>query len=74
VYAEALEYPEEVFAEDVRLEAELGVDSVKQIELLTRVSQNYGLPPRDGDFRLTTYDTMGKIVDYVHAALLAKST
>ncbi|MEU5696179.1 acyltransferase domain-containing protein [Actinosynnema sp. NPDC020468] len=64
-YATALEYPEEVFTEDVLLEAELGVDSVKQVELLTRVSQQYGLPPRGSDFRLADYDTMGKIVDFV---------
>jgi len=67
IYSDALEYPDEVFTDDVLLEAELGVDSVKQIELLTRVSQRYGLPPRESGFRLSDYDTMGKIVDYVHA-------
>ena len=32
-YATALEYPVEVFIEDVELEADLGVDSVKKTEL-----------------------------------------
>ncbi|MCI2416140.1 acyltransferase domain-containing protein [Saccharopolyspora sp. K220] len=64
MYSDALEYPEEVFADDVELEAELGIDSVKQVELLTRVSETFGLPtPTDG-FRLADYDRMGKVVDY----------
>ncbi|MFH9672312.1 acyltransferase domain-containing protein [Streptomyces sp. NPDC017405] len=68
-YAEALEYPEEVFTEDVLLEAELGVDSVKQVELLARVTKHYGLPPREAGFRLASYDTFGKVVSLVHANL-----
>lgn len=64
MYADALEYPEEVFTDDVELEAELGIDSVKQVELLTRVSEAYGLPVREGGFRLSDYHTMGKVIDY----------
>jgi acyl transferase domain-containing protein len=70
-YAEALEYPEEVFTEDVALEAELGVDSVKQTELMARVSENYNLPPRPADFRLSDYPTMGQIAEYVYDKLPA---
>ncbi|MBH5337824.1 acyltransferase domain-containing protein [Streptomyces pactum] len=69
LYAEALEYPEDVFEDDVQLEAELGVDSVKQVELLSRVSSRYGLPPRDSGFRLADYNTMGRITDFVLAQL-----
>ncbi|HWI62704.1 MAG TPA: acyltransferase domain-containing protein [Symbiobacteriaceae bacterium] len=66
-YAEALEYPAEVFTEEVALEAELGIDSVKQTELMARVSDKYGLPPHPADFRLSNYPTMGQIVDFVYA-------
>ncbi|PWK13931.1 acyltransferase domain-containing protein [Tumebacillus permanentifrigoris] len=69
LYAEALEYPEEVFTEDVALEAELGVDSVKQTELMARVSEQYNLPPRQADFRLSDYPTMGQITDFVHSMM-----
>ena len=68
MYAEALEYPEEVFTESVELEAELGIDSVKQTELLGRLSEKYNLPPRPADFRLSNYSTLGKVVDFVQAA------
>jgi malonyl CoA-acyl carrier protein transacylase/acyl carrier protein len=65
LYAAALEYPEEVFTSEVELEAELGIDSVKQTELLARVSEQFGLPPRPSDFRLADYNTLGKVVDFV---------
>jgi acyl carrier protein len=68
MYAEALEYPAEVFTEDVKLEEDLGIDSVKQTELMARAAERYGLPQPPLDFRLGDYDTMGKLVDYVAAA------
>jgi acyl transferase domain-containing protein/acyl carrier protein len=69
IYSEALEYPEEVFTDDVLLEAELGVDSVKQVELLSRVTERYGLPADNGNFWLADHDTMGKIIDAVHGVM-----
>jgi malonyl CoA-acyl carrier protein transacylase len=67
MYAEALEYPEEVFTEHVELEGELGIDSVKQTELLARISERYQLGERPLDFRLSNYATFGKITDFVFA-------
>ncbi|MFC9943261.1 acyltransferase domain-containing protein [Streptomyces pratensis] len=69
LYAEALEYPEEVFTPDALLEAELGVDSVKQVELLARASQHYGLPARASGFRLADYDTLDRIVRLIGSEL-----
>ncbi|MFD0383278.1 acyl carrier protein [Streptomyces stramineus] len=69
LYAEALEYPEEVFTPDALLEAELGVDSVKQVELLARASQHYGLPARGSNFRLADYDTLDRIVGLIEGEL-----
>jgi acyl carrier protein len=71
MYAAALEYPEEVFTPDVELESELGVDSVKQTELLGRLSAEYALPPRPADFRLASYNTLRKVTDFVFGALTA---
>ncbi|MBF6212888.1 acyltransferase domain-containing protein [Nocardia puris] len=67
-YADALEYPSEVFDEDTDLEAELGVDSVKQTELLGRVGAQYGLPPRPADFKVGDHNTLGRIADLIIAA------
>ena len=57
-YATALEYRVEVFIEAVELEADLGVDSVKQTELLSRATDGYQLPERPTDFRPSDYSTM----------------
>jgi acyl transferase domain-containing protein len=65
LYATALEYPEEVFTEHVELEADLGVDSVKQTELIAQVVDRYGLPERPADFRLGDYPTLGRVADFV---------
>ncbi|QIS14554.1 acyltransferase domain-containing protein [Nocardia arthritidis] len=67
-YADALEYPAEVFEEDTDLEAELGVDSVKQTELLTRVGEQRGLPPRPSNFAVGEHNTLGRIADLIIAA------
>jgi acyl transferase domain-containing protein len=69
LYAEALEYPEEVFTDDVLLEADLGIDSVKQMELFSRVAERYGLPARPEGFRLADHNTMGKVIQYVHTMI-----
>ncbi|OMZ31927.1 acyltransferase domain-containing protein [Burkholderia pseudomallei] len=66
IYAEAMEYPVEVFTETVELEAELGIDSVKQTEIIQRISARYGLPPLPANFRAGDFKAMGQIVDFVY--------
>ena len=61
-----MEYPPEVFTEDVALEAELGIDSVKQMELLGKLETQFQLPPRPDTFRLSDYGTLRKITDFVY--------
>jgi acyl carrier protein len=71
MYAEALEYPEEAVTEDAELEADLGVDSVKQTELFVRLAQHYGLPTERDGRGLAEYGTIGKLADLVSVALSA---
>jgi acyl transferase domain-containing protein/acyl carrier protein len=68
LYGEALEYPAEVFSENVDLEGDLGVDSVKQTDLLGRVARKYGLPPAPEGLRLSEYRTLGDVVNLVMTA------
>jgi acyl transferase domain-containing protein len=65
LYAEALEYPPEVLEEQIELEADLGVDSVKQTELLARVADRFGLPPQPSGFVIGEFPTLGHIADLV---------
>ena len=69
LFSEAMEYPPEVFAEDIDLEGELGIDSVKQMELLSKLEMRYQLPARPESFRLTDYGTLRKITDFIHQAI-----
>jgi acyl transferase domain-containing protein len=63
LYAEALEYPEHVLTEDALLEAELGVDSLKQTALLAKVATEFGL----GTTAVQVWDlpSLGAVADHV---------
>lgn len=65
MYATALEYPSEVLEEDVQLEGDLGVDSVKQTELLARAADRFGLPPQPEGFAVGKFPTLGHIADLI---------
>jgi acyl carrier protein len=69
LYASWLEYPEEVVTEDVDLEAELGVDSVKQVALMAKVREKYGIERPPDNFRLERFSKLGALIDAVHAIL-----
>jgi [acyl-carrier-protein] S-malonyltransferase len=69
VYAQVLEYPEEVFEDLAELEADLGVDSVKQTELFGRVAETFGMGIRPDGLRVADYPTFGAVVDFMHGAL-----
>ncbi|MEU8258089.1 acyltransferase domain-containing protein [Micromonospora inaquosa] len=64
-YAQALEYPVDVLTADAELEADLGVDSLKQTELLTRLGERYGFGALPDDFRITELNTLDRIADLV---------
>ena len=73
LYATALEYPADLLTDDAALEAELGVDSLKQTSLLTRVIEEFGLPEKPGDLRVWELPSLGRIADHVLAARQAVS-
>ncbi len=57
-------YDSEEIEVDFELEADLGVDTVKQAEIMAEVRERYGLP-KDEDFRLAEYPTLARLADYV---------
>ncbi|MFB4284774.1 acyltransferase domain-containing protein [Nonomuraea sp. MTCD27] len=70
IYAAALDYPEDVLTADAHLEAELGVDSVKRIQLLGRVGRHFGLEPSAVN-GIADHETLGDIAGQVIASLEA---
>ncbi len=65
-------YPTEMLDLDLDLEADLGIDTVKQAELFAAVRTNYGIPRRE-DLILAEYNTLAKVISFVEDALAARS-
>ena len=57
-------YPREMLDLDLDLEADLGIDTVKQAELFATVRTNYNIPRRE-DLRLSEYNTLAKVIGFV---------
>lgn len=63
IYAEILDLPEDLLDEDVDLEADLGVDSIKQIEAFDRARRQLGRRRPPDDLRTTAYTTLAELAD-----------
>ncbi|WP_445397977.1 acyltransferase domain-containing protein [Streptomyces sp. LE64] len=61
IYGDFLGYPPDLLGEDDGLESELGVESLKQVVLLKRVSERYELPDLIKNTSLLTSGTLGRI-------------
>jgi len=62
--AEKTGYPEDMLDLDLDLEADLGVDTVKQAELFAMVRERYGIP-RDDKLQLRDYPTLRHVIGFV---------
>ncbi len=68
VVSEKTGYPPEMLDLELDLEADLGVDTVKQAELFASIRTHYGIPRRE-DLRLSDYNTLSKVIGFVRDAL-----
>ncbi len=64
IVAEKTGYPTDMLELDLDLEADLGIDTVKQVELFGMARSEFDLP-RDDTINLSEFNTLRKIVDYV---------
>ena len=64
-------YPQEMLDLELDLEADLGVDTVKQAELFAAVREYYEIPRRE-DLQLSDYNTLAKVVNFVEESLAKK--
>ena len=65
IVTEKTGYPSEMLDPELDLEADLGVDTVKQAELFSAVREEYGIP-RDDSRKLRDYPTLGHVVRFVY--------
>ncbi|HKU22732.1 MAG TPA: SDR family NAD(P)-dependent oxidoreductase [Terriglobales bacterium] len=65
VVAEKTGYPVDMLDLDLDLEADLGVDTVKQAEVFAAVREAYAIP-RDEKLRLRDFSTLAHVIRFVH--------
>ena len=58
-------YPKDMLDLDLDLEADLGVDTVKQAELFAAIRETYGIP-RDENRKLRDYPTLAHVIRFVY--------
>ena len=62
--AEQTGYPPELLDLDLDLEADLGIDTVKQAELFAQVRESYGIE-RDESLKLRDYPTLNHVIGFI---------
>ena len=72
VVSEKTGYPVEMLDLDLDLEADLGIDTVKQAELFATIRTHYNIPRRE-DLRLVDYNTLKKVIGFMVEALNTQS-
>ncbi|MBO9394502.1 SDR family oxidoreductase, partial [Caldilinea sp.] len=64
VVAEKTGYPPEMLDLDLDLEADLGIDTVKQAETFASIREQFGIPFQEG-LNLRDYPTLQSVIDFV---------
>ena len=60
-------YPIEMLDRDMDIEADLGIDSIKRVEILSTLEEKMpGLPPVSPEI-MGTLKTLGQIIEYLSA-------
>ena len=65
IVAEKTGYPREMLALDLDMEADLGIDTVKQAETFAAIRAAYDIP-RDENLKLRDYPTLAKAIQFVY--------
>jgi acyl carrier protein len=64
IIAEQTGYTADMLEDDLDLEADLGIDTVKQVEIFAKVASHFGFPVPD-DLKLRDLNTIAKLADYI---------
>ena len=58
-------YPRDMLDLDLDLEADLGIDTVKQAEVFAAIRETYNIP-RDPNLKLREFPTLARVIQFVH--------
>ena len=75
IIAEQTGYTTDMLEDTLDLEADLGIDTVKQVEIFAKAAAHFGFPVPE-DLKLRDLNTIAKLADYINtkAAPLAPDT
>ena len=65
IVSEQTGYPPDLLDVDLDLEADLGVDTVKQAEIFAAIRQHYGVA-RDDTVKLRDFPTLTHVIGWIH--------
>ncbi|MBZ5598619.1 MAG: SDR family NAD(P)-dependent oxidoreductase [Acidobacteriia bacterium] len=65
IVAEKTGYPKDMLDLDLDLEADLGIDTVKQAEMFASVRAAFNIP-RDADLKLRDFPTLAHVIKFAH--------
>ena len=65
LFAEKTGYPPDMLDPDLDLEADLGIDTVKQAEMFAAIREAYNIP-RDDKLKLRDFPTLAHVIQFVH--------
>jgi acyl transferase domain-containing protein len=68
IVAEKTGYPQEMLGIEMELEADLGIDSIKRVEILSAMRERAPNLPEVKPTELATLRTLGQIIDHMRAA------
>jgi len=68
IIAEQTGYAADMLEDGLDLEADLGIDTVKQVEIFAKISAVFGFPVPD-DLKLRDLNTIARLGDYIHKRL-----
>ncbi|PTL82062.1 type I polyketide synthase [Vitiosangium sp. GDMCC 1.1324] len=63
-------YPEDMLEMDLDLEADLGIDTVKQVDIFARTREHFGVS-RDPNRALRDFNTLRKVIDHIVERIIA---
>lgn len=68
IFSEVTKYPKEMLDLDMEMEADLGIDTVKQATIFAMVWEKFGIEREEG-YSISNYPTIGQIIDLAYSKL-----
>ncbi len=68
IFSEVTKYPKDMLDLDMEMEADLGIDTVKQATIFAMVWEKFGIEREEG-YSISNYPTIGQIIDLAYSKL-----